>query len=436
MSIQANINLLHFPSATAVAGGGRRDPFESGFSVNALTLSTTSEVIPKGDLITPRYVAVKNYEGDDALISIDGGSTFPFRLSSDNDVLLFRLNFESSREVSTFVCEADTAASLDGKHLEIYDRNGEVWPYFSMALKAEGSITYGTPAVAVAATGSITFGVPVNTDTVIVNGTTLTKVAVAPAANEFTSIAELEALVEALTGISSSENGTVVSITAETAGFAGNSITLALGGGNTGTMAISGATLTGGLESTSVVVNGTTCTYVASAPAANQFSSISELEVLVEAIADITSTQNSTVVSIVADTAGSAGNAITLALGANIAGTTSVSGATLTGGQDSSTPPTFTTERLIEVTIVKDDTALAVAIALAAALEADTEFIAAVPTTATAVITDQHAGTRAAATAGDTGWASVTAGGQGADYYDVEIKSAGTSKVVTAVCPN
>jgi hypothetical protein len=119
MSIQANINLLHFPSGTSVSGGGRRTPNEGSFATNAVSLTTASEVVPKGDIITPRYVAIKNYEGDDALISLDGGSTWPFRLSPDNDVLLLRLNLEDYREISTFVCEADTAGSLSGEHLEI-----------------------------------------------------------------------------------------------------------------------------------------------------------------------------------------------------------------------------------------------------------------------------------------------------------------------------
>ncbi|MBK8467992.1 MAG: hypothetical protein IPL32_19430 [Chloracidobacterium sp.] len=100
----------------------------------------------------------------------------------------------------------------------------------------------------VKATGFITFGVPVANDTVIVNGTTFTYVAAAPAANEFTNIAELEALVEAVAGLNSTENGTTVSITSTLVGVLGNAQTLALGGGNTGTMVISGATLTGGVD--------------------------------------------------------------------------------------------------------------------------------------------------------------------------------------------
>lgn len=108
----------------------------------------------------------------------------------------------------------------------------------------------GTPDNAVAATGSITYGVPVNGDTVIVGGTTFTKVAAAPAANQFSNISELEALVEAHALLTSTQDGTSVSIVASTKGAAGNAITLALGGGNSGTMAISGATLSGGINGT------------------------------------------------------------------------------------------------------------------------------------------------------------------------------------------
>lgn len=100
------------------------------------------------------------------------------------------------------------------------------------------------------AKGSITYGVPVPTDTVIVNGNTLTCVASAPSAGEFSSIAELEVLIEALTGINSEVAGGVINIVAAAPGVAGNAITLALGVGNTGTMAVSGATLTGGVDAT------------------------------------------------------------------------------------------------------------------------------------------------------------------------------------------
>jgi hypothetical protein len=88
------------------------------------------------------------------------------------------------------------------------------------------------------------------------------------------------------------------------------------------------------------------------------------------------------------------------------------------------------------VDTVENATAVQVAVALAAALDADNQFNAPVPTTSTVVITDQNSGARGAATQGNTGWAAPTVGNQGTDFYDVEIKSEGTSQVVTAVCPN
>lgn len=96
------------------------------------------------------------------------------------------------------------------------------------------------------ATGSITYGVPVATDTVLINGTTCTCVASSPGANQFSSIAELEVLADAIANINSDQDGTTISLAWDTGGIGGNSATLSLGVGNTGTMAISGATFTGG----------------------------------------------------------------------------------------------------------------------------------------------------------------------------------------------
>jgi len=96
------------------------------------------------------------------------------------------------------------------------------------------------------ATASITFGVPATNDTVVINGTTCTKVAAGPGANEFVTIAQLEVLADAIANIDSSASATAVSLAAAAGGTAGNAYTLALGGGNTGSMAISGATFAGG----------------------------------------------------------------------------------------------------------------------------------------------------------------------------------------------
>lgn len=93
------------------------------------------------------------------------------------------------------------------------------------------------------ATATITYGVPVNGDTVVVNGTTLTKAASLGAA-AFSTIAELATLINALANISAVSDGTVITITADTPGTAGNAYTLTRAG--TGTLAVSGATFSGG----------------------------------------------------------------------------------------------------------------------------------------------------------------------------------------------
>lgn len=198
----------------------------------------------------------------------------------------------------------------------------------TIATSAAGGITVNGGAFPGTSAGGV------NGDTVAVGGTTFTCVASAPGANEFTNITELEALVEAVSNISSSQNGTVVSISYTSRGTAGNAVTLVLGGANAGTMAVSGATLSGGVNGDTVAVDGNTFTAVASAPGANEFSNITELEALVEAVTNIVSSQNGTVVTIQYALAGTAGNAVTLALGGSNAGTMTISGVTLTGGSD------------------------------------------------------------------------------------------------------
>ena len=109
---------------------------------------------------------------------------------------------------------------------------------------------YSVQGLTQRASGYIDYGAPANGDTVIVDGNTFTKVAAAPGAGQFSNITELEALVEAVSGITSSVSGQRILVAATAPGTAGNSKTLALGGGNTGTMSISGATLTGGVAAT------------------------------------------------------------------------------------------------------------------------------------------------------------------------------------------
>lgn len=97
-------------------------------------------------------------------------------------------------------------------------------------------------ADAVAATGTVTYGAPTNGDTITVGGTVFTKAA-APSPTEFSTIAELTALIQNLAAVNASDNGAVITITAATPGPGGNAITLSKTGA---ALTLSGATLSGG----------------------------------------------------------------------------------------------------------------------------------------------------------------------------------------------
>lgn len=222
-------------------------------------------------------------------------------------------------------------------------------------MHAQATVVYGTPDAGQFASGSITYGVPVDGDTVIVNGTTFTKAA-AGSATEFSTIGELEALIEALTGINASEDGTTITITAASRGAAGNAITLALGGGNTGTMAISGATLTGGVTGSTITVDGNTFTCVASGPGGTEFTSAAGLATLIDGISGVNASNSSGTITINADAVGTAGNS--KAISKTGAGLT-LSGATLTGGAAALYTDVFTMdEGLDECEVVLSITAL------------------------------------------------------------------------------
>lgn len=187
-------------------------------------------------------------------------------------------------------------------------------------MHAQAIITYGTPVGADYATGSITYGAPDVGDTVSVDGNVFTCVAAAPGAGEFSSITELEALVEAVTGVNSSEDGTDISITAAARGVAGNAITLELGGGNTGTMTISGATLTGGVDGDTITVDGNLYTCVVGTAGSDEFSDADELAALIDAETGLNASNASGVITVNVDAIGTAGNSKTATVGESNAG--------------------------------------------------------------------------------------------------------------------
>ncbi len=214
-------------------------------------------------------------------------------------------------------------------------------------IKATGTITYGTPTAAIHSEGEITYGAPENTDTVVVDGTTFTKVAAgakaegtitygtpdngdtvevnsviftkvasSPGALQFSTIANLTSAIDALPNVTATHDGTTITIVAAANGTAGNAYTLAVDGDNTGDMAVSGAgTLAGGVAD----------------PGAAQFATIAQLTALIQALPNVNATDNGTVITVVASVGGTGGDAIAMSVGGGNSGTLAVD-ATLSGG--------------------------------------------------------------------------------------------------------
>jgi len=106
-------------------------------------------------------------------------------------------------------------------------------------------VTSSAPAATVS---GATLSGGVNPDTVTVNSQTYKCVSPATDPDEFANIAGLTALIEADADLTATSDGTTITIKASATGVAGNSIDLAVGGSNAGTLAVSGATLSGGTD--------------------------------------------------------------------------------------------------------------------------------------------------------------------------------------------
>jgi len=138
----------------------------------------------------------------------------------------------------------------------------------------------------------------------------------------------------------------VVSLAAATPGAAGNAIALsAITGGSN--IQVSAATLTGGLDAVAasgtitygvpadgdvITIDGNTFTKVSLPPGANEFSDITELTALIQALANVNATDDGLIITIAASNPGSAGNAIPMT-SSSVTGLT-LSGPSLSGGID------------------------------------------------------------------------------------------------------
>lgn len=188
--------------------------------------------------------------------------------------------------------------------------------------------------------------------TITVNGTVLTAgVEFAVITSNDATATSLASAVAGLAGITASAVGAVVTARADDEGVAGNASTMVTSDATKAT--VSGATFAGGVDGDTIDVNGTVFTCVASSPGANEFSSITELNALVDGEALINSAASGGVITVKADAPGVAGNSITLAVGVANVGTMSVSGATLSGGVASTVSESYQIDSQAELVDVE-----------------------------------------------------------------------------------
>lgn len=217
---------------------------------------------------------------------------------------------------------------------------------------AAGSITFGSnPSYGAQAAGTITLsGQPSNGDSVTIKGTAVTFVTGTPSGNQVqigvsssVTAGNLQSFLAAsadsnLAALTYNTIGLVTTCTARVYGTAGNSYTLAKSGAN---IAVSGATLSGGVAADTLTVNGTLITFVASAPSGSQVlvgptaaQTAANLQVFLAASSDsnidqATYSTSGLVVSITFSTLGTGGNAFTLSKSSSAL---TLSGANLSGG--------------------------------------------------------------------------------------------------------
>ena len=220
------------------------------------------------------------------------------------------------------------------------------------ATAATGTITFGAnPTASAQATGTITFadnptadvdsitlnGIPW-TFTTAASGTTNTQVKASLALTLTELAANLQASANAsLTVATYTENGTVLTITYDAEGTNGNAYTLVASSDT-----VSGATLAGGVAGHTITINGVVFTYRTAENTSVDIVRDSTLSLTIDAtFAKLNASVNAsvddatyaksgtTILTITHDTAGTGGNAFTIA-----ASNATASGATLSGGAD------------------------------------------------------------------------------------------------------
>jgi len=118
--------LTHADTKLSVQSALTYTAAESEAAFIPTNVTTTPESIDYGNIVSVKAVAVKLISGDDLLLSLDGGSSYPIRLGLGGGVVL-PLNVVDIVETQTIQTLADSAGSLDGTYFVVEDVNGETW---------------------------------------------------------------------------------------------------------------------------------------------------------------------------------------------------------------------------------------------------------------------------------------------------------------------
>lgn len=105
---------------------------------DTINLTTTPVALSFSEIISLGQISVKVESDtanpgaqDDVLISLDGGSTYPLRIT-EGDLQRLRLNSEGKLETSTVQTVADTSASLDGTYFTLEGNSGTWAPWIDV----------------------------------------------------------------------------------------------------------------------------------------------------------------------------------------------------------------------------------------------------------------------------------------------------------------
>lgn len=209
-TIQTQVAVIHIESSLTATAAVQRTSAEDAFTPIAVSVTTSDETVDLGDVITPQQVLVKLVSGDDVRIGLDG-STYPFRLSGDNDVTLLRLDVAGLLETQTVTTIADTAGSLDGDYFSLEGHSGTWGVWYDVD-------NNGTSAPAHGKTNSLEITSVVTGDTaILVADATAVDMAASTAFSADFTIAHTVGTT--LITLTDKHTGTRTNIAAETSGF-------------------------------------------------------------------------------------------------------------------------------------------------------------------------------------------------------------------------